>query len=767
MRGAITAPAGAVPVLACALLVLAQALGAQQSPQSEGAAWRAAFDQDVAFLSALGPRSEGSSAELHAADYVRRRLTAVGLTPHLRSLADTGFTHSLAANVEVTIPGTRPDSLLVAVPLAPPPPDPDAPAAWQRQVEPGADAIAPALALGFARGLAGAPQPPPITVRFLFLGAEHGPAEQGYPLGSRLFLQEFQAGAPVAVLYLDLRGVPSHLVPYTGGAGIESPPWLIDRVVTALHDAGQPLRLARVNTTHLVRLGLTDRSLLAPFHQAGYPALRLAGRYRPFDDAQRDLWLDRMREFLVLLPASFADGVPDTWDRHYLLFHGPGAPLIITEPDYVIAMIVTLTLALSYAFVVSSRLRFFLAPLWRDIWRLPLLAALGFAALGTGTAAVKLLPIARGIPTLWHQSPLLFMTLKLAVALLAATMVRYLTGRRWFPRPRRQPVARFYWAAAIALLLALAGAATAVNIALAAPLLWALLCALFATTSRNRWIQLGWIVPAPLWIVAAAGGLLALPALPFAELVLFGSPAVDLMLAVVVLPFALLARGGVAAFNVSRPTRPVYRRRFALHTCTAALAVLIVAGSVHALTISPYGGGLQPLAARAVIDLDTSRGTLHLSSPAPIGTVAVRFAGEERSVTTRKRELTVPLPPLSGLMTVTERSATLRDRHTVYLDLAPEGQPRELRLTLESDDAFVLLSSNHRFRKLDKGSYRLLVGVTPPNPLAVELTVPRDLRLVLRYELEYDRPPRPVTVEGPDKTVVTSMLVTGSIALSS
>ena len=767
MRGAITAPAVAAPVLAGALLVLTQALGAQQAPQAEGAAWRAAFDADVAFLSALGPYSEGSAAELSAADYVRGRLTAAGLTPRLRALADAGFVHSLAANVEVTIPGSRPDSLVVAVPLAAPPPDPAAPGAWRRQVEPGAAGIAPALALGFARGLARAPQPPPITVRFLFLGAEHGPAERGYPLGSRLFLQEFQAGAPVAVLYLDLRGVPSHLVPYAGGAGIESPPWLFDRVVTALRDAGQPLRLARTNTIHLVRLGLAQRSRLAPFHEAGYPALRLAGRYRPFDSAQHDLWPEAMQEFLELLLASFAEGVPATWDRHYLLFNRRGSPLIITEPAYLIAVIVTLALAVIYAFAVSSRLRFLLAPLWRDIWRLPLLAAATFAALAIGTAAIRVLPIVRGMPTLWHQSPLLFMTLKLAVALLAASMVRHLTGLRGVPRPRRQPVARFYWAAAIVLLLALVGAAAAVNVALAFPLLWATLCALLAFTSRNPWIRLGWIVPAPLWIVAAAGGLLALPALPFAELVLFASPADDLLVAAVVLPFALLAHCGVAAFDGARRMRPVYRRRFALHPGTAVLAVLIAAGSVHALTISPYGDGLQPLVARATIDLDTGRGTLHLSSPAPIGTVAVNIAGEQRSVTTRQREFTVPVPAVPTLITFTERSETLPDRRTVYLDLAPAGQPRELRLTLESDDAFELLSANHRFRKLDQGRYRLLVGAMPPNPLAVAFTLPRDLKLVLRYELEYDQPPLPVTVEGSDKAVVTSARVAGSIPLSS
>ena len=765
MRCAITAPrsAGAAAVV-CTLLALTPTLDAQQSPQSADAAWHAAFDRDVEYLSALEPRAEDATADLHAAEYIQRRLSAMGLSPQLRFLHDP-----LSATVEAVVPGALPDSLMVAVPLAPPAAAPGDPiAAWRRRVEPTVSGIAPAVALGFARSLAGATLPPPITVRFLFLGAEHGPAEQGYPVGSRKFLQEFQVGAPVAVLYLDLRGIPSHLVPYAGGAGIASPPWLFDRVVTALQAAGNPLRLTRANTIHLVRLGLTTQSLLAPFHQAGLPGLQLAGQYRPVDDSESLLWPDRMQEFLALLLASFADGVPDDWGRHYLLFNRPRSPLIVTEPDYMIALILVLGLAITYLFAVSSRLRFFLAPLWRDLWRIPLLAAVTFAAISAGTVAVRLLPMLRGTPTLWHEAPLLFVTLKVAVALLTAALLRYVAAARWLPQPRRQPVARFDWAAAVVLLFALSAGAAAFNIALAFPLVWALMCALLATTSHNPWIRLLWILPAPLWIVAPARGLLTLPALPFVELVLFASPGIDLLATAAVLPFWLLWRGALGGLRRNGRRRPGYGRRVALHAWTATLAVLIVAGSAHALTMNLYGvGGLQPLAARASIDLDTGRGNLHLSSPGPIGAVTVNMAGEERTVTTREQVFTVPMATVTGLMTFAERSETYRDRYSVTLDLAPLGQPRELRLTLESDDAFALLGASHRYLKLDQGRYQLLVGLGPPNPLPVQLTVPRDLKLVLRFDWMYDQPPVPLTVQGNDRIVVTSTRVTGSIPISS
>lgn len=760
MHSAITARQSAgVAAVVCILLALTQTLDAQQSPRSADVARDAAFEKDVEYLSALTPRAPGSTAELHAAEYIQRRLSAMGLSPQLRFLNDL-----LSATVEAVVPGALPDSLLVVVPLAPPAPSPgDSSAAWRRLVEPTVSGIAPAVALGFARNLAGASQPPPITVRFLFLGAEHGAADAG----SRRFLQEFQPAAPVAVLYLDLDGIPSHLVPYAGGAGIESPPWLIHRVVTALQAAGAPLQLTPANTIHLVRLGLTPRSLLAPFHQAGLPGLRLAGQYRPFDDSERLLWPDRMQDFLALLLASFADGVPDDWGRHYLLFNRPRFPLIVTEPDYMLALILVLGLAITYLFAVSSRLRFFLAPLWRNLWRIPLLAAVTFAAISAGTVAVKLLPVLRGTPTLWQEAPLLFMAMKVAVALLTAALLRYVAGARWFPQPRRQPVARFDWAAAVVLLFALCAGAAAFNIALAFPLVWALLCALLATTSDNPWIRLFWILPAPLWIVAPVRGLLTLPALPFVELVLFASPVVDLLAAAAVLPFWLLWRGAVRGLRRNGRRRPGHGRRVALHAWTATLAVAVAAAGAHGLTMNLYGEGKQPLAATASIDLDTGRSNLHLSSPGPIGAVTVNMAGDERTVATREHMFTVPMATATGLMTFTERSETYRDRHSVTLDLAPLGQPRELRLTLESDDAFALLGASHRFWKLDQGRYRLLVGPGPPNPLPVQLTVPRDLKLVLRFDWVYDQPPVPLTVQGEDRMVVTSARVTGSIPISS
>ena len=555
MRSAIAAPASAARLTAILWLALAPALAAQTPPAAGG--WGAAVAEDTAYLSSLRPHAQGSAAELRAADYVHGRLRAMGLAPELHLAAGAGSGAGLI--VDAVVPGSRPDLLLVAVPLLPPAPAPGDPIAAGRRAEPAASGIGPALALGFARSLAGSPQPPPVSVRFLFLGGEHGAGAPEHGAGSRLFLQEFRAGAPVAVLYLDLRAVPSHLVPYAGGAGRESPPWLFRRVATALRHAGPPLRLAAANTVHLVRLGLTPQSLLAPFHQAGHPALYLAGRYRPVDPAHRDRWLNRMQGFFTLLLASFDDGVPAAWDRNYLLVQRPGWTLTVSEYHYVIGLLLFLALAVTCCFANSARLRYFLAPLRRGWWRLPLLAAAAYAALGAGSAVVRLLPELRGAPAPWQEAPALFAALKVTAALLTAALLRFLAGAVRLPRRHRQEIVRFHWAAAVLLLTALTGAAAASNLALAAPPAWALLCALLATVVRSRGIRFLCVLAAPAWLAGAAGGLLALPALPFVESLLFGPPAVDLAAAAVVLPFVLLGRAGVAGLR--RPQRRRARAR--------------------------------------------------------------------------------------------------------------------------------------------------------------------------------------------------------------
>ena len=563
------------------LLALAAAAHAQNANAPR---WYGAFEEDAAFFTALAARADESTRELTAAQYIRERLASSGLRPRLHELADP-FGESRSAIVEAEVTGQRADTLLIAVPLALPVAPDAAPDA-----EPHTDGPTLALILGFAHFLAHAAEPPPISVRFLFLGGERGDPDLGYPFGSRSFLQEYLANAPTAVLYFDLVGRPDVVQLHTGGDRVVAPPWLIRTVVSALQGAGHPVRIPATHANHLVQLGLAEEPRLAPFFRAGHPALRLSGHGSVHQDGDAggdgaDLWLARMAQFLTLLTREFDDGIPETWDRNYLLLGGTTAPFIVAEQDYVLMVVFTIAVVIFYAFAASTQLRYAAATLWQYAWRIPVMVTVSVAALSAGSAALALLPRAGGNPTLWHEAPALFLALKLGLAALIATFAHYTVGSRWFAQDRREPIASFYLASAAFMLLILVAVAAAVNVGLAYPFVWALLCVLLANMARNRWLSLLWIVLAPVWIVRLVASLLLQPAYAFVALALFGPLAVDLLASALLLPLVLLGRSTLVSFVGYRNVSTAYRRQLWWRLTMALLLALIGVGSAVALSL--------------------------------------------------------------------------------------------------------------------------------------------------------------------------------------
>ena len=565
---------------AAAILLLALA-ATSHAQDTEASRWYGAFEEDAAFFTSLAARDGESGSEWTAAQYIRRRLSASGLRPRLHSLAEP-FGESRSAVVEVEIAGRRSDTLLIAVPLA---------LAAAPDAEPHTDGPTLALLLGFAHFLAQSDDRPPVSVRFLFLGGERGDPAVGYPFGSRSFLQDYLANAPTAVLYFDLNGLPEILELHTGGDREVAPPWLIRRVVSALQGAGHPVRVPATHANDLVRLGLAEEPRLAPFFRAGHPALRLTGHGAAHDGiaggtAEPDLWLARMAQFLSLLTAEFENGIPDAWDRNYLLLGGAAAPIIVAEQDYVLVVVFAIAAVIFYAFAASVQLRYAVATLWQYAWRIPPMAALAVAALGIGSSALSLLSKARGDPILWHEAPVLFLGLKLGVAALTATLAHYTIGRRWLTQDRREPIASFYLATAALMLLIMVAAAAAVSVALAYPFVWALLCVLLANLVRNRWHSLLWIVLAPVWIVRLVVSLYLQPAYSFVALTLFAPLAVDLVAAAVLLPLVLLGRATLLSLVGYRSVNTAYRRQLWGRLGMTLLVALIGVGSAVVLSLA-------------------------------------------------------------------------------------------------------------------------------------------------------------------------------------
>jgi hypothetical protein len=676
---------------------------------------------DYARLQQLYPRLEGSAAERGVLEYVEARLRELGIASRRLDFRESDQNHSFSGCLVASLAGERRDRLLLVVPLNHP-------------VEASRDrdgSINVALALGLLTAVG--KTRPALSLEVLFLGAEFGGGAE-YPMGSRLFLRDFTPSERAMAMYLNLRSVPSRLHVRAGGRGIESPFWLIDRTTRALNAAGL-FFLVRGNETQIFRIGLTDApTVIEPFLDAGYPAVVLEGEYGGLPAGGEEAWVASFLAFLEGFGDSFRGGIPETWDRHYLFFQIRSFYFRVSEQLYVVLLIGVLAAALLYSLVFTPRLRRYLRLLGRDFWVLPLYFLFIFLLLFLASWALEGLLRLRNSADLWAHLPLPFLAFKLAVPLLVFFSLLPLLRRLRVPLR-----GSFYSAAALLFLLADIAVLAAVNISFTYYFLWAFACALLFSAVTSRVLKLLFFLASPYWILKAVLELFSLPVLRFCQVVLLSKLWGNLLLAGVLLPFILMyirLRLVLPLFRISsRRTRQVV---------SAALFAVVLSGlSGFFLFYSPYGPGRpQPVRAEYLVDRVSGEARVELASPAPLRGLYLRDPGGLRVVDTRARFASRPLPRIEDLVAPRVTAVGFLDRKNVNLALQPLGSPVRIRLTVSAPEEFVLYDANFPYqREPDGRRYTLLIGVNPPLPLSVQLTLPQARSFVLGLELEYGEPP--------------------------
>jgi hypothetical protein len=454
-----------------------------------------ALGSDIAAIAAFFPRAEGSSGERLLVQWIRTRLAGMGVASVSQDFSKSDFEHSFSMNLRVDVSGRSRDSLVIAVPLG------TAPGAVEQRD--GAVNIALALAL-IARWNSASP---PLGITVLFLGAEFGESGE-YPMGSTLFLRDFQPDFRAAFVYLNFRGIPSRVLVRGGGSGIVSPSWMMERCVAALDGAKVPFGV-RGDENQVFRMGMSvERTAIEPYLKAGFPAVGLEGEYGRLDVAQENAWLARFPAALDSIVAAGASGIPEEWDKHYLLFQAGDSSLILTEKTYLAVLIGSLSALLLYSLVFRKGLKKYLRTLTRNFPAVIPLAVLCFAFLAAGTLALQAILSLRGFPTLWEYAPLPFLALKVGVALFLYAILYNLFRRLPFPRN-----GSFYSAAALLFLLADIVVVALFDISFTYYFLWAYLFFFLSALVRNRWAKVALFLPAPFWGVFGLITVFTAPAL--------------------------------------------------------------------------------------------------------------------------------------------------------------------------------------------------------------------------------------------------------------
>ncbi|HET7839431.1 MAG TPA: hypothetical protein VFL04_06695, partial [Rectinemataceae bacterium] len=306
---------------------LAPVSAAAESPAAQG------FKARLTRLESFGRRLENSPAEAAAFDYIETVCAQAGIPAAASGFAESAEGYSFSRIVEARIGGARPEELAIVVGVD----------SWIDSPDGSDGAAGIAFALTELEALAGARgsgRVPPVSLRFVFLGAEkRGRMADGElaSLGSRTWISREEGGRAMAVIYLDFDRYPGTIRLRSAGSGILSPYWLYDRARRALETAGLPLSL-EANRLMLNRLGLIDRyGPIRPYLDAGLPAIELSGEGGggpPAKGGAADAgaWFSGFMDSFL---AASASGFPDEWDRHYIAFQIGALTAVVRETSYV------------------------------------------------------------------------------------------------------------------------------------------------------------------------------------------------------------------------------------------------------------------------------------------------------------------------------------------------------------------------------------------------------------------------------------------------
>jgi len=745
--GRIPFPYAGPCMLTLLLTVLLVLLPGNLNAQSGAAVPDISLQDTITDVAQFWPRTEGSPGEKELVAWIEARLSSMGARFSTFDFSQSDFEHSFSTCLRVDVGGKSRDSLILAVPLDSPA---DAGPLYDGSVN-----IALALDLiGRVRNAV-----PPLSLTVLFLGAEYGDTDM-YPMGSTLFLRDFQPDFKAVVLYLNFRSAPTRVLVRGGGRGIISPYWLMNRCMDALRAAKVPYTLP-ADEAQVFRMSATDeRTLIEPYLRAGYPSVELEGEYTAASHSSEAEWLSSIALFLQGFLSAGTAGVPDEWDRHYLLMQMGDTSLIVSEKTYLVIFGGVIAVLLLFSLLFRRGLKRYLRTLLRNSPSIIPLAVLSFLFLAAGTFALQAILRQRGFPALWRYAPLEFLALKICVALFLYAALYNLLRR--LPLPHN---GRFYSAAAIFFLLIDIFVIAAFNISFTFYFLWALVFIFLSSLARNRWVKALLVLPAPFWGIRGIVMVFLAPAYPFCHFIMLSPIWGNLLVAGACLPFIL----ALIRLGLIFPGKGILRRR--VRELVLAGLLLVGGGLLAArlLTFSPFSAERpQPITATQTIEVNaaglTTSTSLLVESPGPVGALSLTNANGTRTVPPAATEEMLTLPPAESPVQISMDSSQFLKQCTVIVSVTMPSSPRLFSATLTSGNDFILYDSSFPSVRDSPRAYRLLIGASPPNPLPLELSLPSEGTFTLTLTMEFDEPLiDTVAATRPDARLTTRVRVVRSL----
>ena len=682
------------------------------------------------------PRPEGSSNEKKVLEYIENKLTADKIEFSRFEFNNSINYHSFSSSLIVKLKGNSSDTLLITIPL-------NHPVSAQSKSD-GSINISLGLALiNYFKN-----KKLPLSIQINFMGAEFGKSAD-YPLGSTLFLEHFFPDYPVMQLYLNLDNIPRRLLIKSGGNKIVSPDWMITRCAQALRSVEIPF-LLRGNENQLFRLGLsTEKNNSEPYLARDFPSLSFEGEYASLTETERRNWLFNFISFFDTFLEKFSGGIPEEWDRHYLFFQVYDFFLIINEKNYVIAIILLFFSIAVYILIYSRIFKRILFVLLRNLWIIFVIFILLFLYLQAASLILGGISYYKVNIDLWQSNPLLFLLLKVCLVLFFFSLTRNLL--KFIPFIDYY---NYYSSAGFFLLFIITLVVMFINISSAYYILWAFLFFMLSNIMKKMVLKILAFLVSTYWIAKSVIELFILKQPLFCKALLLSSVTDTLIIAVFLLPFILqvIALLKKAYFNLVEN----------LHFLTILILLLasLGLGLYFAVFIGHSEENLQTVSVKDLVDTDTGANTIELTDISPLGLINLWINNDYYYIDTRATRYIIPLQFIPDLMKIENTQQAFLDRKNITLSLTAKRLPVKVNLLITSEKEFTLFDSNFPFRRRQMGTaYEILIGVNPPNPLPIQLTLPAGHTFQLQFNVEYTEFPFRFEVTGMNKEFDSKLIL--------
>lgn len=667
-------------------------------------------------LETFHPREENSRNERLLFSYLEEQfgINKVSYETIDYSRSETG--HSFSKGYHVSINGDREDRLLLIIPLN----------NGENQNAMRSGSINIATGIQLMRIFSS--YSPPVSIDFLFLGAERG-NEEIYPIGSRQFLKDFSEEKSAAI-YLDLEAPGDQLIIRNSSDEDLSPLWLVEKLSRLF--IGNELDVSTESIESLAfQSGFESApSLINTYISAEVPMVLLQSRPSDTLYMPEDQWLNSFVESILAFILHYQEGFPTEWDRHYIIAEFEGLIFTLGEKDGIILFTIISASLLLVLLFKSRNLHLNLKRFRNHIWTLPLLFFLTFLYLFLATLIIEDISGLRDYPDFWMQFPLLFLLFKIFLSLfLYSGFLFIIRGISVSPSHH------FYtYSAFLAVIISLI-TVMIINISFSYFFLWSLLGISIFMMSRNKTVKRIAIIITPLPLLYVGFRIFSEPYYEICRFLLTSRISGNIFFTIIIMPSLMLLSSLNHFLHRFHRHRKSFRNTLSLFLW-GGLAILTL---YHILTIKTFNEeNSQPVFIEEVIDLTESSRSISISSPAPVGDIDLELDQQTLRLKDVGRQAQITAPMISGMLEVQSQSSTFLDRLSIRYDIEALGSPDKVSIELQSDNPLILFDSNFPSEmSADGKNVRFYIGSNPQLPLTLDIILSRTAEPQMNIDLEY------------------------------